>query len=566
MAIDVSTAQRRLLDLVREHLGMDLAWLSDVTQGQQEFAHVSAKDGVATPAAGTATPLEGSYCVRVLDGRLPAVVPDARSDDRTRDLAVTQELGIGAYLGIPLTRRDGSVQGMLCCVNTAATPELAARDITVVQLLARVIAELGSGDNPNAEHAALRAEVAGLVAGAGRRHVLQPIVDVRSALPVGYEVLTRFDLEPFAPDVWFARAGTVGLRPALEVACARSGLAELQADRAGYLSINLSPDVITSGALNDLLAGVDAGRVMIEITEHAPVEDYDALTAALDPWRDRGLLVAVDDAGAGYASFRHILQLRPDVIKADLSLVQHIDTDPVRQALVSSLVSFGRTSGARLVAEGVERQQELDCLARLGVHAVQGYLFSRPVAEPPTKGFPLPSPHVRLDAGAGLSAVLAEAVRDATDLESLVRPLLEVMVRLTGLETAYMTLLREDGDLEHAFVRNAGSIELPEGSALPWSDSACAAMQSKGLVWSDQAQVDLVECAVAAEFALSTFVSVPVLGHDGQVVGTLCAGSTDRVFLDESTLAELRLIAYIVGRGPSAPRQPLAEARPDPTA
>jgi EAL domain-containing protein (putative c-di-GMP-specific phosphodiesterase class I) len=97
----------------------------------------------------------------------------------------------------------------------------------------------------------------------------------------------------------------------------------------------------------------------------------------------------VDDAGAGYASFRHILQLRPDVIKVDMSLVSRIDSDPAQQALVGSLLAFAQQSDAVLLAEGVERQGELDELGRIGVPLVQGFLLGRPVVPP------LPNSYVR---------------------------------------------------------------------------------------------------------------------------------------------------------------------------
>ena len=128
----------------------------------------------------------------------------------------------------------------------------------------------------------------------------------------------------------------------------------------------------------------------MEITEHTAVEDYEALSAALRPHRDAGLRLAVDDAGAGYASLLHILKLRPDFIKIDLSLVRDIHLDPARQALVTLLVSFARKVDAVLVAEGVEQQAELDMLVTLGVRQMQGYLLCAPCTNPPTTGFQPP--------------------------------------------------------------------------------------------------------------------------------------------------------------------------------
>lgn len=542
--IPASAATRRLLELAREHLGMDVAWVSEFTDGQQAYVQVDEGPDGRGPAEGSSIPLGESYCVRVLDGRLPPVVPDSAADPRTAELRITDELGIGAYVGIPIPNRDGSVRGMLCCTSHHASPDLVGRDLRVLQLLAHVIGELTDDNGKSEAAAALTASVREVVRGTGRRHVLQPIVDVETGDAVGYEALARFDLEPFRPDLWFELADRVGLRAELELATASTALAELDAGRAGYLGVNLSPDVILDGALDDLLADRDPARVVVEITEHAQTTDYDGLLAALAPHRERGLRVAVDDAGAGYASFRHILRLTPDLIKADISLVRDIHHDPVRQALLSSVLTFARTSGARLVAEGVESQGELDTVTRLGVRSVQGYFLGRPTAAPPAGGFPRPSPDVLLDAS-DLSLLLAQTVRDAHDLESLTRPLLQVVLRLTGLETAYLTVLEPQG-LAHRYVCNTGSIQLSEGALVPWPDSLCAAMQDKDLMFTGNAQVDLAECAIAGDVGLQSLVSVPVRGSDGGLLGTLCAGSRERVFVGESTLAHLRLIAHIL--------------------
>jgi EAL domain-containing protein (putative c-di-GMP-specific phosphodiesterase class I) len=116
----------------------------------------------------------------------------------------------------------------------------------------------------------------------------------------------------------------------------------------------------------------------VELTEHTAVEDYDALDAALRPLREDGLRIAVDDAGAGYATFRHILRLAPDVIKLDRSLISGIDVDPARRALAGAVVAFAGEVRATVVAEGIEQSAELTVVLDLGVDAGQGYLFSRP--------------------------------------------------------------------------------------------------------------------------------------------------------------------------------------------
>ena len=165
----------------------------------------------------------------------------------------------------------------------------------------------------------------------------------------------------------------------LELLAIRSALAQIDNVPAGArLSLNASPATLCTPELVDVLASTPGERLAIEVTEHAPVEDYAALWAVLSSQRARGAQLMVDDAGARFSSFRHILDLNPDVIKVDLSLTRDIDTDPLRRALAASLLAFAHEIGATIVAEGIETQAELAALRALGVTHGQGYLLYRP--------------------------------------------------------------------------------------------------------------------------------------------------------------------------------------------
>ena len=152
-----------------------------------------------------------------------------------------------------------------------------------------------------------------------------------------------------------------------------------------FLSVNLSPETLVRHAAREVMGTMDAERLVVEITEHDPLEHYEALTAFLSEFRARGGRLAVDDVGAGFANFGHILKLSPDLIKLDVSLTRGIDADPSRRALARSLVSFGSEIGAPLIAEGIETEGELRVLRRFGVTFGQGYLLGRP-AESPSGG------------------------------------------------------------------------------------------------------------------------------------------------------------------------------------
>jgi EAL domain-containing protein (putative c-di-GMP-specific phosphodiesterase class I) len=210
---------------------------------------------------------------------------------------------------------------------------------------------------------------------------LQPIIDLDRGEVVSVEALARFS-DGRSPDEWFAEAASVGLNQALELAAVRSALGRLGELPPGTrLAVNVSAATAASPELAELLDGVPAGRVVLEITEHVAVADYVALAGALEGLRARGVHIAVDDAGAGFASMRHVLRLHPDVVKLDISLVRGIDADPAHRALVSALVSFARETHTSLVAEGIETAAELEAARALGVGCAQGFHLGRPEQE-----------------------------------------------------------------------------------------------------------------------------------------------------------------------------------------
>lgn len=207
--------------------------------------------------------------------------------------------------------------------------------------------------------------------------VFQPIVEIASRRPVGWEALTRFD-DGRSPPHAFEDADSVGLLHELELACVEVALAAAeQLPGSTWLSLNASPGlVLTSRKLPELLRATDRA-VVIEITEHTVVDDYPMLHAALQrlPF---GTRVAIDDAGTGYAGLQQILELRPDIVKLDMVLIRRIEADLAQQALVTGMVHFAAQIGCTLVAEGVETEAEAVMLDLLGVTHAQGYLFGPP--------------------------------------------------------------------------------------------------------------------------------------------------------------------------------------------
>jgi EAL domain-containing protein (putative c-di-GMP-specific phosphodiesterase class I)/DNA-binding NarL/FixJ family response regulator len=208
--------------------------------------------------------------------------------------------------------------------------------------------------------------------------VYQPIVDLRTREVVGYEALTRF-IDGTPADIRFARAAIAGLGFEFELAAVEAAIsAAPPVAPGGFLALNVSPDLVVAAGKN-LKRALKRwnGRVILELTEQAPIANYDEFRWAAG--RVGKVEISVDDARAGHESLRHILKLGPAWVKLDVSLVDHIDADPLRQALVAGLAHVGdRAGGPRLVAEGVEREEEALCLLGLGVEFAQGYLFGRP--------------------------------------------------------------------------------------------------------------------------------------------------------------------------------------------
>lgn len=214
--------------------------------------------------------------------------------------------------------------------------------------------------------------------------VFQPICDLASREPVGAEALARFRMPPErGPERWFAEAGEVGLRDELELAALRKALSSLaELPKGVFLSVNISPDTLRSAPVRRMLGAVDADRVVVEVTEHTPVENYDALNDALERLRGLGVRLAIDDAGAGFASLRHILRLAPEFVKLDRTLIDGIEHDRSHQALAAGLITFANKIDATIVAEGIERAEQLQALRELGVTWGQGFLLARPAPLP----------------------------------------------------------------------------------------------------------------------------------------------------------------------------------------
>jgi len=229
-----------------------------------------------------------------------------------------------------------------------------------------------SGDAPQ------RSEIERILSERAIAPLYQPVASLTTGRLIGYEALARFpDAPERPPSTWFAQANACGLGPELEAAAIRAALEPIGRPRGTHIAVNVSPSALSTDAVKNVLPA-DLSDVIIELTEHEVYVGDSLLANSLAQLRERGARIAIDDAGAGYAGLKQVMWVRPDIVKLDLELTRAIHSDPVRMALVESLVRFARRVGATVCAEGIENHDDMEVLANLDVPWGQGYAIGRP--------------------------------------------------------------------------------------------------------------------------------------------------------------------------------------------
>ncbi len=373
---------QRALEAIRQHLDMEVAYVSRFVGNRSVYREVDAPGLEAVIKPGDSHSLDDVYCKHILEGRLPQLIPDTSELAFAMAMPITAAVPIGAHVSVPIVLKNGQPYGMFCCLSPRAHPTLNERDLQMMKALAdltayQIEAELGLSRSMDAKRKRIEQVIAD---NNSFDMAFQPIWHFDQERPVGFECLTRFSAEPArSPDKWFNEAAEVGQGPQLEMAAIRAALhAGCLLPDDVYIAINASPATILSPGFANTFDGYPCERIVLEITEHAPVEEYTHLVAVMSAMRQKGIRLAIDDAGAGYSSLQHIIQLQPDIIKLDMGLTRNIDHDPARRALASALIFFARETGCQIVAEGIETAAEMETLKLLGITKGQGYLLGRP--------------------------------------------------------------------------------------------------------------------------------------------------------------------------------------------
>jgi EAL domain-containing protein (putative c-di-GMP-specific phosphodiesterase class I)/DNA-binding response OmpR family regulator len=295
---------------------------------------------------------------------------------QAENATVTAELALRHGLEQAEADRLEDISNRVRSVLSAGGPTMVFQPIVELAPLVTAAATTGLG----------RSAGNGTVAGG---KVPRLVLDLRDQPPaelssVGLEALARFDMKPRqGPDRWFQEAAQVQLALELELSAIESALVAIDVMPPDmFVSVNASWTTILADRFHEMLGRVDGDKVVVELTEHERVTDYELLADSVRRLHDRGTRLAVDDAGAGFASLDHILRLGPDIVKLDRNLVMGVDHDPIRRSMIAAFVHFGNETHTALIAEGIESVDELDTLRRLGVRHAQGYHLALPTDLP----------------------------------------------------------------------------------------------------------------------------------------------------------------------------------------
>ncbi len=386
----------------------DGAAISIYTQ-DEKFVVVSAH-GLVASLLGLVLPAEDTFQGRAIATGQPQV-----SHETSTDMSLTPQvreignrLGIHSLVVIPLMH-NGAAVGALSVTATEANRFNDADILAITSIsefvsalidshaeLSRLLDDLlGDPRTPNADTAARFLASVLLPEALRQDHlhdqldavlatpsellpVFQPIIDLATGETLGFEGLSRFPAQPEPnPARWFDTARQLGRSYPLELLALRRILSDARTiPNDCFIAVNLSPLTVLDPTVQEILTSAEH-RLVVEITEHEPFpEDF---AARLKPLRDKGIRLAIDDAGAGFASFTQLLRLRPDMIKIDGELTADIENDPVKRALATSIVQLAGELGSATIAEAIENPEQMRALQALGIQCGQGFLLGQPV-------------------------------------------------------------------------------------------------------------------------------------------------------------------------------------------
>jgi EAL domain-containing protein (putative c-di-GMP-specific phosphodiesterase class I) len=371
----------RLMRAVREHLHMDVAFVGQLSGTDRVFRYVDSDVGVDGIEAGDADPLEDSYCGHVLSRDLPELLLDPMEHPVSAAMPVTSRLPVGSHLSVPIQFSDGRVYGTFCCFAFDVRSSLNEEHLDAVRMVAQLAGEyIEALDEIEREQRDRRRVIEAVLADPeGIQLVFQPLRNLETMEIVAVEALARFPGHAHGPEWFFAEAVLHGLDLQLEMRAVELALDVLARIPASiHLNVNVSPDTLHGRRFLDAIAEVPGGRVVVEVTEHAVIEDYTETKRAAAKLAQLGVRLAIDDVGMGFSGLNRILETSPQELKLDAAVTSGVHDSPVKQALVEAFCAFGARADFDVVAEGIENEDQLQCLRELGVTIGQGYHLGHP--------------------------------------------------------------------------------------------------------------------------------------------------------------------------------------------
>lgn len=414
------------------------------------------------------------------------------------------------------------------------------------------------------------------------RLLYQPQVNVSSGAMTGVEALVRWEHPErglLTPDRFIGVAESVGLIAAIDDWVMHEACTQLcRWDAAGVpalqMGVNVSARRLVTGDLpRDLAAvlrdkAISPERLEVEITETVAVDFEGEAVTAITRVRDLGVRVAIDDFGMGHSALSRLSSFPVDRLKIDRSFISPLTSHAARGSIADAMIAIGQSLGLEVVAEGVETREHLHALRALGCRSAQGYLFSKPVA----------ADEIARVAGSGspLSPAADQPLAlDAFDFEPspanqerLTRTLLAELQRVTGLETTYLTRIDWQDALQHiTHARNTGTIDIPEGLTVDWSNTVCRRALEQGITYTDDVRSTFPDSPAGEELGLQTYLSVPLIDGNGDIQGTLCGASSKRVSLSPEAIQVMERFGQIITQGVAhrgAGPRPADRPAPDP--
>lgn len=373
---------QRLLRAVRKHLELDVAFIGAVDGDRRRIEFVDCRPGSdRAVTAGTSDPLDETYCGHILAGRLPQLLIDPKAHPVSATMRATAELPVGSHVGVPIERPDGSTYGTLCCFAHDVHPSLDRTAIGALSMIAEIAADhLETLEREDLQQRERRTKITRILDDPAALSLLyQPVVSIETLQVVALEALSRFRGHGTSPAVLYEEATSCGLGVELEMIAIRAALADLERIPAPIrLNVNVSPETLYTCDLREALSSVPPDRLVVEVTEHAVIEDYTQMRAASRWLGDHGIWLAIDDVGMGFSGLNRILETEPEELKLDAAVIRDIESNPVKQALVEMFCTFGRRAGFGIIAEGIETDAEYETLRELGAPTGQGYHLWRP--------------------------------------------------------------------------------------------------------------------------------------------------------------------------------------------